>query len=89
VSDHRWLIDFEELRRKDPQAAAWWGDNPTPPKGTRSGVTRYEAWRLPPAKKGERGFVSAAIVFDDPLIEDVFGQIDRHIDKWSEKLADD
>jgi hypothetical protein len=65
------------------------GQNPTPPKGTRSGVTRYEAWRLPPAKRDERGFVSAAIVLDDPLTEDVFGQIDRHIDKWAEKLASD
>jgi hypothetical protein len=89
VSDHRWLIDFEEIRRKDPRAAAWGGENPTPPKGTRSGVTRYEAWRLPPAKRGDRGFVSAAIVLDDPLTEDVFRQMDRHIDKWAEKLASD
>ncbi|HZV07562.1 MAG TPA: hypothetical protein VE999_20925 [Gemmataceae bacterium] len=89
VSDHRWLIDFEEMRRRDPQAAAWLGENPAPPKGTRSGVTRYEAWRLPPAKEGQGGFVSAAIVLDNAVTEDVFGQIDRHIDKWAESLASD
>ena len=49
VSDHRWTIDFEELRRTDPELAARWGPNPTPPPGTKSGVTRYEAWRLPAA----------------------------------------
>ena len=75
VTDHRWLIDFEELRRKDPKLAASWGDNPTPPKGTRSGVTRYEAWRLPAAKRGQKGFVSAAIVLDDPLSPDIFQQM--------------
>jgi hypothetical protein len=25
MTDYRWLIAFEELRRKDAQAAAWWG----------------------------------------------------------------
>ena len=30
-------------------------------------MTRYEAWRLPAAKRGQKGFVSAAIVLDDPL----------------------
>ena len=33
--------------------------------------------------------VSAAIVLDDPLTEDVFRQMDRHIDKWAERLASD
>jgi hypothetical protein len=89
VTDGRWLIDFEEMRKRDPEALAWWGDRPTPPKGTRSGVTRYEAWRLPPAKSGERGFVSGALVLDDPLTEDVFAQIDRHVDKWSETIEED
>jgi hypothetical protein len=81
VTDHRWTIDFEELRRTDPNLAARWGDNPTPPKGTRSGVTRYEALRLPPAKKGEKGFVSVAIVLEDSSSGDVFHQIDDQIEK--------
>ncbi|PKP68231.1 MAG: hypothetical protein CVT83_05985, partial [Alphaproteobacteria bacterium HGW-Alphaproteobacteria-5] len=40
VSDHRWMIDFDDLRRRDPKLAASWGPNPTPPVGTRNGVTR-------------------------------------------------
>jgi hypothetical protein len=83
VTDHRWLIDFEELRRRDPEVAASWGDRPTPPKGTRSGVARYEAWRLPPAKKGEKGFVSAAIVLEDAMMQDIFQQVDDDIEKWA------
>jgi hypothetical protein len=88
VSDHRWLIDFEEMRRRDAKMAAWWGDNPTLPKGTRVGVTRYEAWRLPAAKKGKRGFVSAAIVFDDPVAGGIFRQIDDQVGKWADNLKE-
>ena len=33
VSDHRWTIDFEELRRTDPELAARWG-----PKSRRRGA---------------------------------------------------
>jgi hypothetical protein len=89
VSDHRWLIDFDEMRRKDAKMAAWWGDSPTPPKGTRMGVTRYEAWRLPAAKSGKKGFVSAAIVLDDPVVGDIFRQIDDQIGKWADNLNRD
>jgi hypothetical protein len=89
VTDHRWTIDFDELRRTDPKLADRWGDNPTPPKGTRSGVTRYEAFRLPAAKKGEKGFVSVAIVLDDQLSGDVFRQMDEQIEKWAAKLNQD
>jgi hypothetical protein len=88
-TDHRWTIDFDELRRTDPKLADRWGDNPTPPKGTRSGVTRYEAFRLPAAKKGEKGFVSVAIVLDDQLSGDVFRQMDEQIEKWAAKLNQD
>jgi hypothetical protein len=31
VSDHRWTIDFDDLRQRDPKLAAAWGPNPTPP----------------------------------------------------------
>ena len=32
VSDHRWTIDFAELRSRDPKLADAWGPNPTPPR---------------------------------------------------------
>ncbi|HYM98206.1 MAG TPA: hypothetical protein VET25_00560, partial [Aestuariivirgaceae bacterium] len=89
VTDHRWTIDFEELRRTDPGLAARWGDNPTPPKGTRSGVTRYEAWRLPAAKKGSKGFVSIAIVLDDGFEGDIFRQMDNQVQEWSDTFESD
>jgi hypothetical protein len=89
VTDHRWMIDFEELKRRDPKLAASWGANPTPPKGTRDGVTRYDAWRLPPAGKGETGFVSVALVADAEFTGVFFQQIDDQIKRWAETLETD
>jgi hypothetical protein len=86
VTDHRWTIDFEELRRADPKLAASWGADPTPPKGTRDGVTRYHAWRLPPAAKGTTGFVSVALVADTDFRGDSLQQIDDQIKRWTDVL---
>ena len=81
VSDHRWTIDFNELQRTSPELAVSWGPNPTPPPGTKSGVTRYEAWRLP-AVAGEPGFVSVALVADMDAKGDLMDEIDDSIKTW-------
>ncbi len=83
VSDHRWNIDFGELQKTNPQLAASWGPNPTPPPGTRSGVTRYEAWRLP-AVPGETGFVSVALIADVDARGDLMDEVDERIKKWTQ-----
>jgi hypothetical protein len=88
VSDQRWTIDFAELCARDPKLADAWGPNPTPPAGTRQGVTRYEVWRLP-AVEDEPGFVSVALVADIDAKGDLMQQMDDHIDKWRDKLSDD
>lgn len=88
VSDQRWTIDFAELRARDPKLAAAWGPNPTPPAGTRNGVTRYEVWRLP-AVEDEPGFVSVALVADIDAKGDLMDQVDEHISEWRDKLSDD
>jgi len=82
VSDHRWTIDFKELERTNPELAASWGANPTPPSGTKGGVTRYEVWRLP-AVVGEPGFVSVALVADMDARGDLMYQIDENISTWA------
>jgi hypothetical protein len=56
-----------------------------PPKTTRTGVARYEVWRLPPAQKGETGFVGLAVVADPDLRQDLFEQIDSDIEEWAEE----
>jgi hypothetical protein len=84
VTDRRWMIDFEELKRVDPKLAGSWGPSQTPPKGTRDGVTRYDAWRLPPAGEGEIGFVSVALVADTEFTGDFFQQIDDQIRRWAD-----
>jgi len=83
VSDHRWNIDFGELQKTNPQLAASWGPNPTPPPGTRSGVTRYEAWRLP-AVPSEPGFVSVALIADVDARGDLMDEVDERIKKWTQ-----
>lgn len=88
VSDHRWTIDFDELRARDPKLANSWGPNPTPPAGTRNGVTRYEVWRLP-AVETEPGFVSVVLVADMDAKGDLMGQMDECIRDWQENLTDD
>lgn len=88
VSDQRWNIDFDDLRKRDPKLAASWGANPTPPVGTRNGVTRYEAWRLP-AVEGEPGFVSVALVADIDAKGDLMDQMDEHISRWSDEVSDE
>ena len=82
VSDHRWTIDFDELQRTNPAIAKYWGPNPTPPSGTKLGVTRYEAWRLP-AVAGEPGFVSVAIIADVDANGDHMDEIDESIKTWA------
>ena len=84
VTDHRWTIDFDELRRTDPALAKRWGPTPTPPKATRDGVTRYEAWRLPPIK-GKDGFVSIALALDE-FEGSLLQQIDELVDGWAEQV---
>jgi len=84
VSDLRWTVDFDELERKYPEMAASWGPNPTPPPGTKQGVTRYEAWRLP-SIEGEPGFVSVALVADADGKGGLMSDIDESIRTWATK----
>ncbi len=81
VSDHRWTIDFDELQKTNPELAASWGPSPTPPRGTKLGVTRYEAWRLP-AVMGEPGFVSVALIADMDANGDRMDEVDESIRTW-------
>jgi hypothetical protein len=84
VSDSRWTIDLAELRKSNPKLAADLAMNPTPPAGTKSGVTRYEAWRLPPVA-GEPGFVSVALTGDLDGRSDLMSRMDASIKRWSDE----
>lgn len=57
-----------------------------PPASTRAGVTRFEAWRLPPAAESDVGFVSVAIVADMTGYDDTFARIDNEIERWRNSL---
>jgi hypothetical protein len=86
VTDQRWTVDFNSLAEKHPELGI--GSFPMPPPGTKRGVTRYEAWRLP-AEKGEDGFVSVALVADMDAEGDRIHQIDDRIKQWSERTFGD
>lgn len=58
--------------------------NRTPPPGTKQGVTRYEAWRLP-SIEGEPGFVTVALVADADGKGDLMSEVDESIRTWATK----
>ncbi len=84
VSHHAFTIDMEAIKRDAPELVGRFGA--PPPLSTKAGVTRYEAWRLPPATEGSQGFVSVGVVRDITGHGDIFGQIDDEIEKWVESL---
>jgi hypothetical protein len=86
VTDHKWTIDFEEMKRAAPDVAKLWGASPLPPKGTKNGVTGYEVWRLPPAPAGQPGFVSVAMTAQPEQEGDLMQQVDVKIRRWAELL---
>src|SRR6185437_13929167 len=55
-----------------------------PPASTKSGVTRYEAWRLPPAEEGSHGFVSLAVVADMAGVHSTLRLVDDQIERWEQ-----
>jgi hypothetical protein len=60
--------------------------HPMPPLATRFGLTRYEAWRLPPASDDERGFICLAIVHDPCGLDDVLGKVDTKVSRVVDDL---
>lgn len=93
VSHSSFTADIDAMKTALPHlfersALADWPDGlpPPPPESTRTGVTRYEVWRLPPAKEGSIGFVTITLVRDWSGRGDVFGQIDDEFDAWQESL---
>lgn len=92
ISHYAFTHDAEAMKRdapgsfKDPLLARYAARVRKPPISTRAGVTRYEAWRLPPASEGSNGFVSVAIVTDLTGHGDIFGQIDDEIEEWQKSL---
>jgi hypothetical protein len=89
ISHVAFTPDLRAARRDPPEVPARGALDlsvPRPPASTKAGVTRYEAWRLPPAKAGTNGFVSVAIVADVSGYGDVLGQIDDDIEDWRESL---
>lgn len=92
VSDYAFTFDTAAMKRdapglfSDSRFVARESRFPKPPASTRAGVSRYEAWRLPPASEGSHGFVSVAIVTDLTGHGDIFRQIDEEIEQWEESL---
>jgi hypothetical protein len=61
----------------------------TPPKSSKFGVTRYEAWRLPEADSVKDAFVTIAVVADLVGVDDIFTRVGDILDEWEEREDDD
>ena len=57
-----------------------------PPPSTLIGVIRYEAWRLPPAVEGGRGFVGVAVVADSTGLGGALSRIEDDIWRWKDAI---
>ncbi|HLL45716.1 MAG TPA: hypothetical protein VK399_03365 [Longimicrobiaceae bacterium] len=78
-TDIAWTIDIERLRASNPDSAAHWESLQAQlPKTSRTGLTRFEVWRVPADE--EPGFVSAALVADIEELPGPFMRIDSAID---------
>jgi hypothetical protein len=85
ASDYAFTLD-DDARKSLARLARGNKQIPLPPLSTSVGVTRYEAWRLPPANEGSEGYVQMALVNDLTGYGELFGQIDTIVDRWSDKL---
>jgi hypothetical protein len=91
ISHYAFTTDDETIRQlpKDLCIAGRTIRRPTPPPAsTKSGISRYEVWRLPPADEGDQGFVSVAVIADRPGHRDAFAQIESQIEQWRKSLED-
>ncbi|WP_143461198.1 hypothetical protein [Leptospirillum ferriphilum] len=52
----------------------------------KNGITRFEAYRLPPSPEGTNGFVHIAIVADTTGYDSVFKEIDEGLERWEGSL---
>jgi len=86
VSDIAFTLDDDA--RKSLARFAKEINSSVPPLTTSVGVTRFDIWRLPPAREGAQGYVQMALVSDPTGYDDLFGQIDRTMDKWEKSLND-
>ena len=82
VSDPLWLVDWEAMEKADVNSGnkAWSLLRSTPrlPASTKSGVTRYEVWRLP-AVVGQPGILSVALTADTDGRGDLIDRIQKHV----------
>ena len=86
-ADIAWTIDIDRIRRRDPAAAAeWLARQAELPKTAQIGLTRFEAWRVPP--DNDPGFVSAAMVADVGEFWDPFIEMDETIEMLQEREND-
>lgn len=82
VSDPLWLVDWTAMEKANVNSGskAWSLLRSTPrlPASTKSGVTRYEVWRLP-AVVGQPGILSVALTADIDGRGDLIDRIQRHV----------
>jgi len=88
-SDIAWAVNLEQLRNCENHYAQHWEEKTrSMPASTKTGLTRFEAWRLP-RTEGDMGpgFVSLAVVHDPAGIDSIIHRLDKLLNNW-EKAAE-
>jgi len=87
-TDLAWIMDANTFKSGDLKLNQFWQERlATLPRSTRIGITRYEVWRVPRAKKDKSpGYVSVALADETFGHHDIFDRIDRTIRNWEEHL---
>jgi hypothetical protein len=81
-----WTFDAEAVRRSIEPSIEY----SVPPESAKSGIARYEAWRLGRADEDKSsGYVTVCLVAEPRRQFTLFERIDRCIAKWSESAAED
>jgi hypothetical protein len=79
ISHHSFA--FDQLKSEKTETS-----DEAPPPSTRLGVIRYEAWRLPSADEGSKGFINLAVVLDWTGYGGSISKIDSQISEWEDSL---
>lgn len=85
-SDIAWTINLDQLN----QHTQYWEDKiRSMPASTKTGLTRFEAWRLPRSESDTSpGFVSLAVVHDPAGMDSILHRLNKLLENWEEEAED-
>lgn len=89
-SDIAWTVNLMQLKNSGSKYAQHWEEKTrSMPASTKTGLTRFEAWKLPRAEDDmSPGFVSLGIVHDPAGIDSILHRLEKLLSNWEEEAED-